>query len=309
MPTGFRRTDIRRRPTVLGVPGRTTSETEPFDGIDRLNVAVVALAWGSSFFWIAIALRAFDPQVIAFARVALGATALGLSATARTPVPRAAWPRIAVVGVVGNALPALLFATAQEHVASSVAGMINAVTPLAVLALGAVMFARPPTRREVVGLTVGFVGAVTMATASIGGASADARGVALLFAAVLCYGVANNVVVELQRSHGAQPVIARALLVASLVLAPVGADGLASTAAGWETWSAVAILGVVGTGLARSLSASLAGRRGASRAAIVTYLAPVVAMTLGVSALGEDIGAGSVLGVTLVLGAAAIVSR
>ena len=288
---------------------RVETESHAFDRRDKAVMAAIALAWGSSFLWISVALTGFSPHTVAFGRVVLGAGALGVSASARRAVPRSAWLRIAVVGVVGNAAPALLFATAQQTVASSVAGVINAVTPLAVLAVGAALFGRRPTRREIVGLVVGFVRATIMASAAASGASADHRGVVMLFAAVLCYGVANNVVVDLQRAYGSVAVMARALFVASLVLAPLGGPGFVSSTAGWWSWSALTILGVIGTGGARSLSAWLAGRRGASRAAVVTYLAPVIAVALGIFFLDESVSGGGLLGVAVVLLAAAVISR
>lgn len=297
--------EVRRGALTTG-EGTNTGSFDPGDWALALTVAAI---WGSSFLWIAIGLDALAPTAVAFLRLALGAGTLWMFGPTRVQVPRQAWPGIAVVAIAGNAGPALLFAFAQQRVASSVAGMINGATPLATLAVYSLLSGRSPGRRQLVGLFVGFAGVVLIASPNLLGADAQPLGVFLLVAAVLGYGVANNTMLSLQQSHGSPPVMGRALLLASVLTAPLGIVGLASSDPTAASIVAVGILGVVGTGVARSMNASLIGRTGPARAALVAYLIPVVAIILGVTVRHETIGPLELIGTVTILLGASLISR
>ena len=132
------------------------------------RIALLALIWGSAFLWIKLADRGFSPVEVTLARLALGAAVLFVIVGLRhESVPRSGrlWVRIAVAALFANAVPYLLFAVAEQHVASSTAGIINATTPLwtVVLAL-AVRHQKTVTSWQAAGLIVGFAGAVLIFT-------------------------------------------------------------------------------------------------------------------------------------------------
>ncbi len=285
------------------------SNTDAFDAADWGLALLVALIWGSSFLWTAIGLDSIDPAAVAFLRVALGAIALWAFPPARRPVARAVWPAIVVVAIAGNAGPALLFAIAQQRVESSVAGMINAATPLLVLTIGVSLTRRSPGPHQIAGLTTGFIGVAVMAAPNLVGANAEPLGIALLVLAVAGYGLSNNIIVPLQQRHGSPAIVGRALIVGSILLAPIGVVGLTRSSPTVGSLVAVAILGVLGTGLARALNATLAGRTGAARGSITTYLVPVVAIGLGVVFRNDAIQTAETVGLALVLGGAYLISR
>lgn len=272
-------------------------------------LVTIAAIWGSSFLWIAIGLDSMSAPAVAFVRLGLGAAALTLYPPARRPVHRNAWPTIAAIGIMGSAGPALLFALGQQRVESSVAGMINAATPLAVLVVSIAMLGRSPGPRQVKGLLIGFFGVALMASPNLIGADAEPIGVALLLLAVCGYGVSNNLVVPLQQTYGSTAVIMRALVVGTLVLAPWGVPETLTSDPTAGSLAAVAVLGVFGTGVARALSATLAGRAGASRGALVTYLIPIVAIVLGVTFRDESIGVVELAGTALIIVGAYLTSR
>jgi hypothetical protein len=87
--------------------------------------AVLALTWGSSFLFIAIAIKYVDPAIVPFGRSLLGAFTLAFFPGARAGIPWKHWPRIALLGLVWMALPFWLFPLAEQSVTSGVAGMIN----------------------------------------------------------------------------------------------------------------------------------------------------------------------------------------
>lgn len=283
--------------------------TAAFSIGDWVLALAVALIWGSSFLWTAIGLDSLDPAAVAFLRIALGAAALWAYGPARHPVDRAAWPGILIVAIAGNAGPALLFALAQQRVDSSVAGMINAATPLMVILIGVLMTRRSPGHRQAIGLVIGFVGVATMASPNVAGADAEPVGLALLALGVAGYGLSNNVIVPLQQAHGSPAIVGRALLVGAALLAPLGVIGLSRSHATPESLAAVAVLGVVGTGVARAFNATLAGRTGAARGSVTTYLVPVIAIILGATFRADSIQPAELAGTALVLAGAYLISR
>lgn len=303
------------RPTSMNKPrgpglNRTDgTNTGAFDREDWALTFTVATLWGSSFLWIAIGLDSLTPSVVAFTRVAFGASALWILPAARRPVPRSVWPAVLAIAVTGNAGPALLFAIAQQSVDSSVAAMINSATPIAVLMTGAVITRSVPGSRQISGVLIGFVGVAAIATPSITGADAEPFGIALLAVAVLGYGISNNLIVGPQQHFGAVPIVARSLLIATVILAPFAATGYGESELTAEAIVAVLILGIGGTGLARALNATLAGRTGATRGSITTYLVPVIAIALGMVVRNETIQSVEVAGTAIVLTGAWITTR
>lgn len=285
------------------------SRPEAFGTAEWSLLGVTSLIWGSSFLWIAIALRHLEPTAIGFLRVALGAIALVLIPAARRPIDRQDWPRIAVVAIAGNAGPALLFALAQQSVDSAVAGMANGAVPLTTMAVTVAMTRVGPGRRQALGLAIGFLGIAAMSVPNLFGVNASPVGIGLLIAAIMGYGLSNNVVVPLQQRYGALPVILRALVLGSLALAPLGILGLRDSTWSWESAIAMAILGILGTGAARAMSAALAGRAGAPRSAIIGYFVPVFAIILGVTVLDERLSATELVGIALIMAGGWLASR
>ena len=203
---------------------------------------------------------------------------------------------------------ALLFALAEQTLESAVAGMISAATPIATLVIAFAMGNRSLGRGHVIGLLAGFAGVLLMASPGIGG-DASLKGILYVVLAVCGYGLTSNVIVPLQQRYGGLAVVAHAQAMAVLLLAPFGLVGLRSSEFSWGPVVAVVILGVVGTGVARVLSATLMGRAGAQRGSVAVYFVPLVAIVLGVVVRDESIEAIQLVGLAAVLGAAYFVSR
>ncbi len=290
----------------------TTSEGTHREAFTPSHWALAAfngLVFGSAFLWMALGLRSLTPGVIAFGRVALGAGALALFAKSRSPVARGDWSRLAFLGVVGQAAPAWLFAAAEERIASAVAGMLVSGIPIATAMVAALLMRRLPGMRQRIGLAVGFSGIVLLSIPTLGGEVGSALGIAYVLTAVVCYGVANNLLVPLQQRYGAMAVTLRTLSVASVALIPIGFTGLARSSFEWVPVLAVIILGVVGTGVARATQLALAGRVGAPRGSVVAYLVPIVALVLGFLVLDERVEPIQLIGVVVTIGGAYLVSR
>ncbi len=272
-------------------------------------LASIAMIWGASFFFIEIGLEAFAPTVVAFARIALGAGALAAFPRARRPVDRADLPRVALLGIVWMGVPLTLFPLAQQHIASSVAGMINGATPLATAVVAAVLLRRMPGRWQLAGLAIGFLGVVAISLPNVRGADAAPHGVTLVLLAVVLYGFAFNLAVPLQQRYGSLPVLLRAQLVAAIAVAPFAAAGIPDSTWSWTSAAAMLALGAVGTGLAFAAMTSLVGRVGGPRGSVSVYLVPVVAILLGVLVLGEHVAPLALFGTALVILGAWLTSR
>jgi drug/metabolite transporter (DMT)-like permease len=283
-------------------------ETTRFATSDWLMLAGVSLTWGASFLFIDVGLEHFSPVLVAFGRVAFGALTLSFLPGVRKPVPRSEWPLIAAMAVTWMAIPFTCFAIAQQWIDSSLAGMINAATPLfvAVVAAGAVR--QLPSHVQATGLVVGFAGVVAISLPSIGEGS-NALGIGLVLLAACLYGFAFNIAAPLQRRHGALPVIWRAQLVAVVLMLPFAVVGATQSTFGWDSLLAVFALGALGTALAFYWFTTLMGRVGSTRGSVAIYIVPIVAILLGAALLDETIHPAAVLGTALVLAGAYITSR
>jgi drug/metabolite transporter (DMT)-like permease len=315
---GLPRTDASttgpRRGPLLSTSAGT--HLDAFGGIEWALLAAVALIWGTSFLFMAIGLEAFAPGLITLARVGLGALALALVPRARrTRIHREDLPQVALLGVVWLGIPLLLFPVAQQWIDSSVAGMINAAMPLTTAVWAVVLLRRLPGRTQLIGLVVGFAGIVAVSLpeipvgATATGTARTAVGTGLVFLAIVLYGLAANLAVPLQQRYGALPVLLRAQVAALLMVAPFGILALPDSRWAWGPALAMLPLGVLGTGLAFVLMATLVGRVGGPRGSVAIYFVPLVAIVAGVVFRAEQVHPLALLGTVLVLAGAWITSR
>lgn len=290
----------------------TSATDRPEDTVlvprDWARLAIPGTIWGSSFYFIAEGLDAFSPYLVTWLRLGFGLAVIGALPAVRRPVSAGTWPRVLVLSVVWMAVPLSLFALAEQRVSSSVTGMLNGANPIFTATVAAIVLRAAPLRRQVVGLVVGLVGIVLIALPTWSDGASSATGVVMILSALLCYGVALNVAGPLQRRVGSLPVIGRALPVAFILTAPLGLRGLASSDFAWRSAIAVALLGVLGTGLAFVVMASNAGRYGSTRASSTTYLIPAVSIVLGVVLRGEDVRLLALFGSAIALAGAYLVN-
>jgi drug/metabolite transporter (DMT)-like permease len=247
---------------------------------------------------------------------ALGAAVLFVIVRVRQEaIPRSGrlWAQIAVAALFANAVPYLLFAVAEQTVDSSTAGIINATTPLwtVVLAL-AVRHQKTVTGWQAAGLITGFAGAVLIFTPwHTAGGLLSAGGLECLAASV-SYAVSYIYMDRYLARRGIGPVVLSAcqLAAAAVMLAiALGVSGVQTPHVTAGSVAAIAVLGVIGTGLAYVLNYQIITSEGATVASTVTYLLPVVAIALGVLVLGESITMITLAGIALVLAGVALTRR
>jgi drug/metabolite transporter (DMT)-like permease len=265
--------------------------------------------WGSSFLFIAIGLHAFEPGLVTWLRVGLGASVLWLVPAARQRLDREDLPRLVALSLLWVAIPFTLFPLAEQRISSGLTGLLNGALPIFAVAIGSLMLRRLPRRTQAIGLALGFLGVVAIAVPTIAEGSSAAIGVIMGLSATVCYGVAINIAAPLTQRYGALPVMARMLALASIWTSPFGLLSLHGSTLMWPSLLSVTALGIMGTGIAFVLMGRLVARVGSTRASFATYLIPVVALLLGRVFLNERVPLLSIIGIALVILGAVLASR
>lgn len=268
----------------------------------------LGLIWGSSFLFIDIGLDGLRPGLVTWLRVALGAAALWSVPRARKTIDPADRPRLWALSILWVSVPFTLFPIAQQWIDSAVAGMLNGAMPIFAAAIAAAMLGRPPRTTQQAGLAAGLAGVVAIGLPSASRGETQALGVVLVVLATLCYGLAVNIAAPIQQRYGSLPVMARMLALAAVWTLPLGLTGLSGSRLAWGLTLAVTSLGVLQTGIAFVLMASLVGRVGSTRSSFIAYAIPVVALGLGVAFRGEQVAPVAVAGVVLVIAGALLAS-
>ena len=285
------------------------SDREPFAPVDWGLFVAIGLIWGSSFLLIAIALEDFHPGFITWARVGLGAAALAVLPGARTRIERRDWRMVLVLSVVWVAIPFTLFPLAEEHINSAVTGLLNGATPFFAGIFGALFFDRVPRGPQRAGMAVGFLGIACVSFGSAAEGDSAVIGVLMVLAATICYGLASNLAGPIQQRYGSVALMSKMLALATLWTAPFGIWGLVDSDFALDAAAATTVLGVLGTGIAFVLMATLVGRVGGPRASFITYLIPVVALVLGAVFRDDEVSALALAGVLLVVLGALLAGR
>jgi drug/metabolite transporter (DMT)-like permease len=290
-------------------PPAAPTTTAAFTARDWSIFTSIGLIWGSSFLLIAIGLESLEPGVITLLRVGLGAITLALLPGSRMRLrPEDRLPLVAL-SVIWVGIPFTLFPLAEQHINSAVTGLLNGAVPMFTALFGLLFFGRRTTGPQLLGLGIGLVGVVLISLPSLGEGSSQALGVGLVLVATLCYGLATNMAPRLQARYGARKVMARMLALATIWTLPFGLAGVPASSVDLAPLLAVAVLGVVGTGVAYLLMGTLVGRVGPTRASFITYIIPVVSLFLGVVFRDDHVAAIALAGVALVVTGAILAGK
>jgi drug/metabolite transporter (DMT)-like permease len=261
--------------------------------------------WGVPYLFIKIAVdHGVPPASVAFARTALGAAVLFPFARRAGVLSslRGHWRWIAAYAVAEIALPYPLIAFGEQHVASSLAAIVIATTPLLVTVL---MFRFAPTERpariRLFGLLIGFGGVVTFVGVDVAGRPGELLGTAAILAAAVGYAIGPMVLKLRLSGLDARAIMTGSLSVAALALAPVALIDPPHAFPSGGSIASIIVLGVVCTAIGFLIFAALITDAGPGKALVITYINPVIAVALGVAILGERPGAGAVAGLLLIL--------
>ena len=273
----------------------------------------LGLVWGCSFIFIKLGLEFLTPFGVAFVRCALGAITLLIVVKLmkiNLPKEKSTWYKLWVVAMLLNVAPGILFAYAQLHVTSVLAGIINATTPLATLVVMLIAFREEKLKAEqIYGLLLGGLGVMVVLGIWQGIGDNQLTGVIALLIAVTCYGISfpyskRNII-----PLGLKPEAAATtqLIMAAITLLPFYLfDGISQNNYRPVNIFAMLALGILGSGFAYIWNFSIIAAAGSSIASSVTYLTPVVAVFVGWLFLGEVIVWHEPVGALLVILGAAV---
>jgi drug/metabolite transporter (DMT)-like permease len=269
-----------------------------------ITFAAVSVVWGTPYLFIKIAVDEVSPAFLSFVRVALAA-ALLLPLAWRAGALRGLrtrWAAIAAFALLEIVIPFPLIAFGEERVSSSFAAILISALPLTIAVL-AIRFDQEERVRgsRLAGLFVGLAGVIVLLGLDVAGNTAELAGALCILLATAGYAGGPLVIKRHLSSFDPIGPIAVAMLVASVALAPAAALSAPSAMPSGDVVASLAVLGVVCTALAFVLYFTLITEVGPSRASVITYVNPVVAVALGVAVLGEPVTATAVAGLLLIL--------
>jgi drug/metabolite transporter (DMT)-like permease len=243
------------------------------------------------------------PSAVVFGRTLLGAAVL-VPLAVRTGAFRGLRRNIvpvAVVALLDMALPTWLTAWGEERVSSSVAGILTATDPLftALLALWLIR-SEAVDRRRFTGLVIGFAGVIALLGLDFHSSAPELLGAGAVLLSALGYAGAALLYRRWLADAPAVGVTALMTAMCSVAFAAPAVVHLPGRLPPVTSVLALAVLGVVNTGLAYWLFYLLIDEAGAATASVITYVMPVVALLLGVGLLGEKLTSGAIAGLILI---------
>jgi drug/metabolite transporter (DMT)-like permease len=270
-----------------------------------IGFAAMSLVWGVPYLFIKIAVDdGVSPGFVAWVRVTLAAAILlplAWRAGVLAPV-RGHLRWLALYAAFEIAVPFPLIAAGEQHVASSLAAILVAAVPL-FIALLAIRL--DPEERasgaRLVGLLTGLAGVVVLMGVDVAGERDELLGAGAVVIATLGYAAGPFVIKRRLADLDPRAAMGASLAVAALMLTPFAALSPPSELPAMDALVSLVVLGVVCTALAFVIFAALIIEIGPGRALVITYVNPVVAVTLGVAVLGERPGAGAVAGLLLII--------
>src|SRR5262245_19388258 len=267
--------------------------------------AAVSTLWGIPYLFIKVAVDdGVPPGFLAFVRVALGAAVLVLLAwRAGVLGPlrgRLRW--LFVYACFEIPIPFPLIAAGERHIASSLAAIIIASVPI-IIALLALRFdpAERATGSRLVGLFVGLAGVVALVGIDVAGRGDELVGAGAVLLAAVGYAAGPMVFKRTLADLDPRAAMGASLVIAAVLLTPLAAVDPPTQVPSATAIVALVVLGLFCTAAAFVFFGVLIAEVGPGRGLVITYVAPVVAVTLGVTVLGERPGAGAVAGLLLIL--------
>ncbi len=268
--------------------------------------AAVSVLWGVPYLFIKVAVDDGVPPVfLAWIRVALAAALLGALAwrAGLFPSLRGRWRWIGTYALVEIIIPFPLIPAGEQWVSSSLAAILIAAVPL-IIALLALRFDHTERVQgaRMVGLLVGFAGVVALVGIDVAGNADELLGTAAILVAAVGYAAGPMILRRHLSALDPRVLMAASLAIAAVALTPAALVEPPSAAAlTTESVIALIVLGVFCTAAAFVLFGHLVLEVGAGKASVITYVAPVVAVGLGVAVLGERPGVGAVAGLLLII--------
>ena len=279
------------------------------------SLLLLALIWGSSFMFIEFALDDLSPAATMAGRLLFASAALGGVLVARRGFGQAVrclkeFGRAGVVlGVISTALPFWLIAWGQTRIDSGIAAIGNASMPIFV-ALLAIRFMpnERVTGQRALGLALGIVGVGVLVGVDPAGGWAGAVGTLAVILAAISY-AAGSLYSQHKLDNASGLLVSTAsVLWGTVAILPFGVAQGPTSMPGWQAILSVVVLGLLGTAVGLLMYLRLLEDHGSSKASLVVYLLPVIALVYGAVFLDEPIRVTALVGLALILGGVALAS-
>lgn len=269
---------------------------------------LLSILWGGSFSFVGVVVNDLPPLTIVTLRVGIAAFTLwgiAMMLGLRPPKSLKVWGAFLGMGLLNNVIPFALIVWGQTQIASGLASILNAATPIfTVVVAGILLPDERPTPLKLFGVVLGFVGVVVMiGVPALGGVGSLFAQLAIV-AATVSYAFAG-VYGRRFKSLGINPVVTAAgqVTASTLLLLPITlfVDGTIDTErTNMSTWIAITGLSVASTAIAYVLYFKILELAGATNVLLVTLLVPVSATLLGSLFLNESLEVIHILGMGLI---------
>ena len=255
---------------------------------DILSLTILSIIWGSSFILIKKGLDAFSPMQVAALRITIAALAFTpILVLQFRKVKRKHIGPLIVAGFLGSGIPAYCFALAETKVSSSIAGILNSLTPVFTLVLGLLFFKLPPKKLQIAGISLGLIGAISLLTWGhrFGAQSNFIFGLVAVIGTI-CYATSVNTVKNYLQDL--DPLLI-SVMAFTIIGIPYGVYLLGSDITSvfqtnpqaWKAFGYICILSLIGTFYATIIFYRMVQRTNAVFAASVAYTIPIVALIWG----------------------------
>lgn len=273
----------------------------------------LAFIWGIPYLLIRVAVRDLEPAMLVFGRTSIAAVVLLVLAHRGGAIRPALryWRPILAFAIFEMAVPWMLLAIAEQHLASGLTGLIIATVPIigaiAAFSLGDRSALRPV---RIVGILVGFAGVALLVGNDLrGDGAAPWWSILMVLIVCVCYGTAPFIVQRKLADVPSLGVIALSLGAVAVLYTPIAGVSYSDNHATTKAVLAVITLAIVCTGLAFVVFFRLLDEIGPARAPLITFANPVVAVTLGALLLDEKVTAATFVGFALVMTGCVLATR
>ena len=291
-----------------------TSEKKDFTAVGIL--LLLALIWGTSFILIKQGLKAFSPDQVGSLRVtAAFLFLLPIGATKLKDLKAGDSWKLLVSGLLGIFIPAFLFATGQTRIPSSIAGILNTLSPLFTMIIGSIFFKQIFKTYAIAGIAIGLGGTILLMLSRTGGTITGINYFTLLIVlATLMYGTNLNWIKAKLLHLGSLTITSVSLV----FIGPMAAvylflftdftTRLQSAPGAWASMGYIVLLGCMSTSIATVLFTKLVKLTNPLYASSVTYLMPIVSVMWGVMD-GERLALGHFIGMAFIIGGVWLANR
>lgn len=276
--------------------------------------SILSIIWGSSFVLMKEGLTALSAyQVASLRMLSSGLVLLPFAVSAFKKIPSQKMGIVFLSGFIGNFIPAYLFCIAETNIDSSLAGILNSLTPLFTILVGLFLFKTPANFQKILGVLIGFVGLCLLFAAGKNISFQNLSFASLVLVATFLYGLNVNLVGKYLKNIRAIDIVSVAfaflIIPSTLILYLTGYFSMPFQEIAFQKATIAGIvLGVVGTSIASILFYILIKRSSIVFASMVTYGIPIIAVAWGVY-FGESISLLQIASLFIILAGVYIVNK